>query len=119
MLTHGDYGSHNILFAEHDNITVIDWEWVEWFHPLVDIAWTCWNTKLHYPNVADRLNQTFISAYQTIRPITCTNDEIKTYSLYKLWSILKKVQNSGEETREKWVSRLEWTLNPDLTFIKS
>lgn len=117
VLTHGDYGSHNILFEKEGHFTVIDWEWAEWCHPIADIAWTCWNTKLHYPNIADELNQTFINAYQSVKPIICTDNDIKTYSLYKLWNILKKVQNAGEETHKKWVKRLEWTLNPDLKFI--
>jgi aminoglycoside phosphotransferase (APT) family kinase protein len=109
VLTHGDYGSHNILFGDNDQFTVIDWEWTEWFHPLVDIAWACWNTKLHYPDIADTLNQTLMNAYQSVTPLDCTDDDIKIYVLYKIWNILNRVQNADKDTQEKWISRLKWT----------
>jgi aminoglycoside phosphotransferase (APT) family kinase protein len=112
-LTHGDFGSHNIL-ADGRKLTVIDWEWAEWGHPLVDIAWACWNTKLHYPKIADGLNHTFIRAYQARRPISCTSEHIKAYSLYKLWTILQKVKHADRQTQMKWVNRLEWTLHTDI-----
>lgn len=112
-LTHGDYGAHNIL-ANGGNLTVIDWEWAEWSHPFVDIAWTCWNTKLHYPKIADGLNRTFIQAYQTHRPISRTSEQIQVYSLYKLWTILQKIQHADRETQMKWINRLEWTLHTDI-----
>ena len=38
VLTHGDYGSHNILFDLENNFTVLDWEWAEWGNPLHDVA---------------------------------------------------------------------------------
>ncbi|GGH77851.1 phosphotransferase family protein [Pullulanibacillus pueri] len=112
-LTHGDFGSHNVL-ADGHHLTAIDWEWAEWGPPLVDLAWTCWNTKLHYPSIADQLNQTFLQAYQAERDVHYTPELMKVYSLYKLWIILNKVQSSDEETQQKWVKRLEWTLQTEI-----
>ncbi|MGV3488914.1 MAG: phosphotransferase family protein [Tuberibacillus sp.] len=114
VLTHGDYGSHNILIDHNRHLTVIDWEWSEWFHPLADIAWSCWNTRLHYPNIADGLNQTFIKAYQSIRSIPVTEEKIKIYALYKLWNILLRVKSADPDTQQKWIARLKWTFETEI-----
>lgn len=114
VLTHGDFGSHNILVSENGRLTVIDWEWAEWFDPLVDLAWTCWNTKLHYPDLADRLNQAFLEAYQSVKSISLTPELLKAYSLYKLRNILLKMNNADQATQEKWRHRLEWTLTHEI-----
>jgi len=112
VLTHGDYGAHNILFHSGDQLKVIDWEWSEWFHPLVDIAWTCWNTKLHYADIADPLNQTFIRAYKSVNPLpSITDEEIKAYALYKIWNILKRIPYDDKATIEKWSTRMQWTFS--------
>lgn len=111
VLTHGDYGSHNILYREDGSLAVIDWEWTEWFHPLVDIAWTCWNTKLHYPAIANRLNPIFIKAYQSINPMACLDSDLKPYVIYKLWQILHRIRHADKATQEKWIDRLDWTFN--------
>ncbi|MFC4620005.1 aminoglycoside phosphotransferase family protein [Camelliibacillus cellulosilyticus] len=109
VLTHGDFGSHNVLFADGEPLTVIDWEWTEWFHPLVDIAWACWNTQLHYPKMADRLNHALIESYQSRRPFVLDPETLKALVLYKLWNILMKVRDADGETKQKWVNRLQWT----------
>jgi len=110
VFTHGDFGAHNVLDHNDGGLAVIDWEWAEWFHPLADVAWTCWNTKLHYPQIADRLNRAFLAAYQSVRPINATSDLIKTYSLYKIWTVLDKIRDADADVQEKWVQRLIWTL---------
>ncbi|GGE33123.1 hypothetical protein GCM10011391_09720 [Pullulanibacillus camelliae] len=107
--THGDFGSHNIL-AHERRLAVIDWEWAEWGHPLVDIAWTCWNTALHYPTLAPQLNPAFIQAYQRNRPLVFTPELLKSCVIYKLGMILLKVKQGDESTKQKWISRLAWTL---------
>ena len=112
-LTHGDFGSHNIL-TDEECLTVIDWEWAEWGHPLIDLAWTCWNTKLHYTAIADELNQIFLNAYKAQREVVYSPELIKTYSLYKLWMILYRVQHADEETQQKWINRLEWTFENEI-----
>lgn len=33
VLTHGDYGAHNILYTDTQTLTVLDWEWSEWAKP--------------------------------------------------------------------------------------
>jgi aminoglycoside phosphotransferase len=114
VLSHGDYGSHNILFDSDGKITVIDWEWTEWFHPLVDIAWTLWNTKLHYPHMADRLNQAFLKAYQSVRPLAYTEPLIKAYVLYKIWHLLNRLHHADAAVQNNWVSRLDWTLRTNI-----
>ncbi|HET7578033.1 MAG TPA: aminoglycoside phosphotransferase family protein [Bacillales bacterium] len=114
VLTHGDFGSHNILVGDKSQLIVIDWEWAEWFHPLVDLAWTCWNTRMHYPDLAERLNQTFLEAYQSKKSISLTPELLKAYSLYKLRNILLKMKNADHATQEKWIHRLEWTLTHEI-----
>ena len=110
VFTHGDFGAHNVLDQNDGGPPVIDWEWAEWFHPLADVAWACWNTKLHYPQIAEHLNRTFLAAYQSVRPINATPDLIKAYSLYKIWTILDKIRDAEADVQEKWVKRLIWTL---------
>lgn len=114
VLTHGDFGSHNVLVENDSPLTVIDWEWAEWFHPVVDLAWVCWNTKLHYPEIADRLNRAFLEAYQSRKAIPVTPQTIKAYALYKLRNILMRMEYADQDTQEKWIHRLEWTLNSEL-----
>lgn len=114
VLTHGDFGAHNVLVKSGRPLTVIDWEWAEWFHPLVDLAWVCWNTKLHYPAIADRLNHAFLQSYQSRKPINFEADTLKAFALYKLRNILFRMQNADRQTQEKWIHRLEWTLNSEI-----
>ncbi|MDQ0192538.1 hypothetical protein J2T20_000877 [Paenibacillus wynnii] len=45
------------------NLNVLDWEWAEWAewgHPLNDVGWVVWFTKLHYPQLAPVLNNAFV-----------------------------------------------------------
>ena len=64
VLTHGDYGVHNVLCTDIYALTVLDLEWSEWANPLTDIGWVCWFTKLHYPQYAESLNQLFVDEYK-------------------------------------------------------
>jgi aminoglycoside phosphotransferase (APT) family kinase protein len=66
VLTHGDYGMHNVLLSESNSLTVLDWEWSEWANPLTDIGWVCWFTKLHYPEQAALLNSLFVEDINSI-----------------------------------------------------
>lgn len=117
VLTHGDFGAHNLLIEdESEQLTVIDWEWAEWFHPLVDLAWTCWNTKLHYPHLADQLLADFLKAYLSVKPILFTEEELMVFVLYKLHTILTRMELANKETQKKWTHRLEWTLDSDWTY---
>ncbi|SOC06420.1 phosphotransferase family enzyme [Ureibacillus xyleni] len=108
VLTHGDYGVHNVLFTDHNSLTVLDWEWAEWANPLTDVGWVCWFTKLHYPEYANLLSSLFISAYEKNNPIE--HEKLKPYCVYKVWTILNKVRSSSIEVQQEWVRRLKWTI---------
>lgn len=114
VLTHGDYGMHNVLLNDDDHLTVLDWEWAEWGNPLSDVSWVCWFTHLHYPEYAKSLNPLFIEEYQLYREIAYSPDELKAYALYKVWKVLNKLDQSPMEVQQEWVRRLEWTLNTDI-----
>lgn len=113
VLTHGDYGVHNILCEAEDTLHVLDWEWAEWGNPLNDIAWVCWFTKLHYPGAAQRLNEAFIRGYLACSPLSFSPEQIKAASLYKVWNVLHRLQIAPKEVQHEWIRRLEWTLNED------
>jgi aminoglycoside phosphotransferase (APT) family kinase protein len=114
VLTHGDYGVHNVLFKQNCRLTVLDWEWSEWGNPLADIAWVCWFTTLHYPESATLLNSLFIKAYTKDQPISFPVEKLKGYCLYKVWKVLNKVQHATVEVQEEWVRRLKWTIETDI-----
>lgn len=115
VLTHGDYGLHNILSDEDYNMNVIDWEWSEWGDPINDIAWVCWFTKLHYPEHAHFLNTHFIKSYLLNNPIAITRQQLKASCIYKVWNILYRVDHATKEVQNEWVRRLEWTLHLDFS----
>ncbi|WP_169525533.1 aminoglycoside phosphotransferase family protein [Pseudalkalibacillus hwajinpoensis] len=114
VLTHGDYGIHNVLFTKENSITVLDWEWAEWANPLIDVGWVCWFTKLHYPHHSDILNSIFINEYKIHSSVELSSDKLKAYCLYKVWKVLNKVTQAPEDVRQEWVRRLRWTLDTDL-----
>ncbi|MFE8701357.1 phosphotransferase family protein [Cytobacillus sp. FJAT-54145] len=116
VLTHGDYGVHNVLYSEH-LLTVLDWEWSEWANPLTDIGWVCWFTKLHYPKLASSLNSLFLNEYLTHRPVHLSPDVLKAYCVYKVWKVLHRVMKAPVEVQKEWVRRLEWTLETELLDI--
>lgn len=115
VLTHGDYGPHNILTDDENNFSVLDWEWAEWGNPLNDVAWVCWFTKLHYSQLAPILNRTFIEEYTSHNPIPITPDQLKALSLYKAWNVIYRVRHASPEIKKECVRRLEWTLNSDFS----
>ena len=114
VLTHGDYGIHNVLFTNDNSITILDWEWAEWGNPLMDLGWVCWFTKLHYPHHSAILNAIFTNEYKIHSSVELSSDKLKAYCLYKVWKILNKVTRAPEEVRQEWVRRLRWTLETDL-----
>jgi aminoglycoside phosphotransferase len=114
VLTHGDYGIHNVLFTDTNILTVLDWEWSEWANPLTDIGWVCWFTKLHYPEYADSLNLIFIREYKINNPIHLSPEVLKAYCVYKVWKILHKVKKAPQEVQEEWIRRLKWTIETDI-----
>ncbi|MFE3577451.1 phosphotransferase family protein [Lysinibacillus sp. NPDC059133] len=114
VLTHGDYGMHNVLYTEDNVLTVLDWEWSEWANPLNDVGWVCWFTKLHYPKQADSLNSVFIEQYKTNNPIFLSSETLKGYCVYKVWKILHKIKNAPLEVQQEWIRRLEWTIETDI-----
>jgi len=113
VLTHGDYGSHNVLFEEGSSFNVLDWEWAEWGNALNDVAWVCWFTKLHYAEIAVVLNKCFIDEYMSHNPISISPDQLKAYSVYKVWNVLDRVRHAAAEVQAEWVRRLEWTIQID------
>lgn len=114
VLTHGDYGIHNVLYTDSNTLTILDWEWAEWANPLTDIGWVCWFTKLHYPEQADSLLSLFIKEYRNYNPIHLSPETLKAYCVYKVWKVLHKIQNSSKEVQEEWIKRLKWTLETDI-----
>lgn len=114
VLTHGDFGIHNVLYTDEGSITILDWEWSEWANPLVDVAWVCWFTKLHYPDHADLLNSIFIDEYKTNTRTEISSEKLKTYCLYKVWKVLNKVTKAPKEVKQEWVRRLQWTIETNL-----
>lgn len=117
VLTHGDYGAHNILWESENECTVLDWEWTEWGNALNDVAWVCWFTKLHYSEIAHILNRSFIEEYTSYNPITISPGLLKTSSVYKVWNVLHRVRHANKEVQAEWVRRLEWTLNIDFSDV--
>jgi thiamine kinase-like enzyme len=114
VLTHGDFGIHNVLVNSKSELTVLDWEWGEWANPLTDISWVCWFTKLHYPEYASRLNHIFLEEYLKYRPVQMTSKKLTGYCVYKVWKVLKKVEYASSEVQAEWVRRLKWTLETEI-----
>ncbi|HLO11626.1 MAG TPA: aminoglycoside phosphotransferase family protein [Pseudoneobacillus sp.] len=114
VLTHGDYGVHNVLFSPNNSLTVLDWEWSEWANPLTDVAWVCWFTGLHYKEWANQLTSLFVEEYKKYNPINLPGKKLKGYCVYKVWKVLHKVKNAPIEVQEEWIRRLNWTLETDI-----
>ncbi|PLS14643.1 hypothetical protein CVD28_27125 [Bacillus sp. M6-12] len=114
VLTHGDYGIHNVLFTKDNAVTILDWEWGEWASPLTDIGWICWFTKLHYPEYANMLNRLFLEEYTQNNDIPLARESLKAYCVYKVWKVLDRVKNGSVEARQEWVRRLQWTIETDI-----
>jgi hypothetical protein len=112
VLTHGDYGVHNLL-CEAEALHVLDWEWAEWGNPLNDVAWVCWFTKLHYPGQAEALNTAFIEGYLSAGRLPFSPQQLKASSVYKVWNVLYRLRIAPKEVQREWVRRLEWTLYED------
>ncbi|MDZ5473613.1 phosphotransferase [Bacillus sp. 31A1R] len=110
VLTHGDFGIHNVLFSKEDGLTVLDWEWAEWGNPLNDISWVFWFTHLHYPDHAPELCEVFLKHYLEVSTISLDLSLLRAYSVYKVWKVLQKVESAPFEVQNEWVRRLEWTL---------
>ncbi|QUL54804.1 aminoglycoside phosphotransferase family protein [Paenibacillus tritici] len=113
VLTHGDYGVHNLLCESDGHLHVLDWEWAEWGSPLNDVAWVCWFTKHHYPGQSGMLNTAFIRGYLSVTPLSFTPQQMKAASLYRVWNILHRLRIAPKEVQREWVRRLEWTLGGD------
>lgn len=114
VLTHGDYGVHNVLYTDANILTVLDWEWSEWANPLTDIGWVCWFTKLHYPEFGDLLNCIFIDEYKLYNPLHISPELLRAYCVYKVWKVLHKIKNAPQEVQEEWIKRLKWTIETDI-----
>lgn len=114
VLTHGDFGIHNVLISANSKLTVLDWEWAEWADPLTDLCWVCWFTALHYPDYAKTLNILFLEAYQRQQSVDLSTEKVKAYTVYKVWKLLNKVKTATDEVQQEWVRRLDWTLKTEL-----
>jgi aminoglycoside phosphotransferase (APT) family kinase protein len=114
VLTHGDFGPHNVLFGGANQFTILDWEWSEWGNPLCDLSWTCWFTALHYPENKDTLIPLFLESYLSINSIQLSAKKLKAYSVYKVWKVLAKIESASKEVKEEWIRRLKWTIETDI-----
>jgi thiamine kinase-like enzyme len=116
VLTHGDYGVHNVLFDANQNLTILDWEWGEWANPLADISWVCWFTNLHYPNEADTLIPIFLTEYLKHNCVPLSVELLKGYCVYRVWKVIHRVRNASGETQAEWTRRLQWTIETDIFY---
>jgi thiamine kinase-like enzyme len=114
VLTHGDYGIHNVLYTTSNTLSVLDWEWAEWANPITDIAWVFWFTKLHYSKYADTLNLIFIEEYKINNPVHLSPEILRAYSVYKVWKVLNRVKNAPQAVQEEWIRRLKWTIETEI-----
>ena len=114
VLTHGDYGPHNVLLTEDHHLTVLDWEWSEWGNPLSDIGWICWFTSLHYPEISDTLIPLFFEGYLANQSINLSAKKLKAYCIYKVWKVLVRIENAPIEVKQEWMRRLKWTIETDI-----
>jgi|GEM_PF-880374 len=110
ILTHGDYGYHNVLIAEDGTAKVIDWEFAELNHPLNDIANVFFWTHLHSSEDAKERCRRFISAYAENAPI---RDEglLMPFCVYKVLLIMKRTLNLPDHVKNEWVRRLRWVMS--------
>ena len=113
VLTHGDYGIHNVLFTENQGLSVLDWEWAEWANPLADISWVCWFTSLHYPKHSTSLNNLFLKEYQKHSSLSITPEALKGFAVYKVWKVLYRIENAPQSVQKEWTRRLNWTLDTE------
>jgi len=114
VLIHGDFGPHNSLIL-NESVYVIDWEWSGWGNPLQDISWVVWFLKLHYPNKAHTLCNTFINSYKINSDISISPEQIKSYAISRVMNIMCRIINADQEVKNEWIKRLKWTLETDFT----
>ena len=79
VLTHGDYGAHNVLVTETGAVSVIDCELGEWNHPLSDVANVHFWTHLHFPETARGRCQAFLEGYEARRPLVFSAELLRDY----------------------------------------
>jgi aminoglycoside phosphotransferase (APT) family kinase protein len=115
VLTHGDYGVHNVLVTEAGEASVIDWEFGEWNDALNDVANVHFWTHLHFPETATERCRSFLEGYTSQRPIRFSADLLRSYCIYRVWVILLRVGELPEEVKAEWVRRLRWALQHDFT----
>lgn len=110
-VTHGDFGPHNLLVGDDQQLTILDWEWAEVAPPAVDVAWLCWFTALHYAGEADPLCTAFLRAYQEQSGYLITPESLQQASVYRVIRVLEKVRHATPSVQAEWVRRLDWTLH--------
>ncbi|WP_298788438.1 phosphotransferase family protein [uncultured Marinococcus sp.] len=108
---HGDAGPHNMILNENHRAVLIDWEWAGWNDPMIDISWALWNAAFHAPERYSELRRAFLETYVSIRTMNITETNIKAYSLAVIYRALGRVRRSPEAIQNRWVKRLDWTLN--------
>ncbi|MDX6153661.1 aminoglycoside phosphotransferase family protein [Marinococcus sp. PL1-022] len=108
---HGDAGPHNMILNENHRAVLIDWEWAGWNDPMIDISWVLWNAAFHAPERYSELRRAFLETYVSIRTMNITETNIKAYSLAVIYRALGRVRRSPEAIQNRWVKRLDWTLN--------
>jgi thiamine kinase-like enzyme len=115
VLTHGDYGVHNVLVSEAGEASVIDWEFGEWNDALNDVANVHFWTHLHFPETAKERCRSFLEGYTSQRPMRLSAGLLRSYCIYRIWVILLRVGKLPEEVKDEWVRRLRWALQHDFT----
>jgi len=115
VLTHGDYGAHNVLVTETSAVSVIDWEFGEWNHPLNDVASVHFWTHLHFPKTARERCRWFLEGYESQHRLTFSADLLRDYCIYRIWVILLRARGVPDRGKSEWARRLRWALQHDFT----
>jgi homoserine kinase type II len=77
QLVHGDYRAANILWDEDRISAVLDFEELRWGYRVNDLAWAAVHLGTRYHNwgpVAAATQEAFLNSYQSIHPLTATEE---------------------------------------------
>jgi aminoglycoside phosphotransferase (APT) family kinase protein len=110
-VTHGDFGPHNLLVGNDQHLSILDWEWAEIAPPVVDVAWLCWFTSLHYAEIATPLCASFLRSYVKQAEQLVTPETLQRAAVYRVVRVLERVRHAAPAVQQEWVRRLEWTLH--------
>lgn len=113
-LLHGDFGYHNIIINPSRKMRIIDWELAGIGDPRIDVSNVLFWTHLHFPEIAQRCVNEFLSAYTNDVNLDCSTGVIKSFVIIQLWRIINLANdNFPINVKKEWNRRLSWTLDHD------